>query len=104
MAPILSSCSVAPPSGDETLQCPAHTWVDLGMATAEFLEDRNRTQARSGFQYRHNLALPDPGERIGTAAAVRLLALHFDMENQMLEPAAPDRQTSVPAGTHACQR
>ena len=56
----------SPPSGDAALQGPAHPRGDLGMATADLLEDRHRADARGGLQHRHDLALPHPGERVGT--------------------------------------
>ena len=48
---------------------------DLGMATADLLEDRHRADAGCGLQHRHDLAVPHPGERVGTAAPTRLLLL-----------------------------
>jgi len=45
------------------------------MPTANLLEDRHRTDARC--QHRYDLAVPDPGERVGTAPSTRRLLLLF---------------------------
>ena len=42
------------------------------MPPTSLLEDRHRADARCGLQHRHNLAVPDPGERVRTAAASQL--------------------------------
>ena len=66
-----------PPLGDAALQGPAHPGGELGMAPADLLEDRHRADARRGLQHRHDLAVPHSGERVGTAAATRLLLLRW---------------------------
>ena len=64
-----------PPSGDAALQCPAHAWADPRMPTANLLKDRHRAEAGCSLQHRHNLAVPHPGERVGTPACTRFLLL-----------------------------
>ena len=66
-----------PPPGDAALQGPAHPRRNLGTPTANLLEDRHRAQARCGFQHRHNLAVPDICERVGTPASARLFLLRW---------------------------
>jgi hypothetical protein len=62
----------SPPSGDARLQGPLR---QLGMPPTNLVEDRYRADARCGLQHRHDLAVPNPGERIGTAASSQLLLL-----------------------------
>ena len=63
-----------PPTSDTPFQRPPHARADLGTATANLLEDRNRADARRRRQHRHDLAVPYTSQRIGTAvAAWRLL-------------------------------
>src|SRR4249920_111303 len=64
-----------PPSGDAALQGPAHSQGDPGISTANLLEDGHRADAGGGLQNWHNLAIPHPGKRVGTAASTRLLLL-----------------------------
>ena len=64
-----------PPSGDAALQCPAHAWADPKMPTANLLKDRHRADAGCSLHHRHNLAVPHPGERVGTPASTRFLLL-----------------------------
>jgi len=64
-----------PPSGDAALQCPAHAWADPRMPTANLLKDRHRADAGCSLHHRHDLAVPHPGERVGTPASTRLLLL-----------------------------
>src|SRR5271165_5578571 len=45
------------------------------MPAANLLKDRYRPDARCSLQHRHDLAVPDPGERVRTAASARLLLL-----------------------------
>ena len=63
------------PAGDPALQGPPHARVDARMPAAKLLEDRHRADAGRGFQHRHDLAFPNPGKRVGTAASARLLLL-----------------------------
>jgi hypothetical protein len=65
--------SESPPSSDAALQGPAHPCDNLGMPPTNLLEDRYRADARCGLQHRHDLAVPNSGERVGTAASSRLL-------------------------------
>src|SRR4030081_170184 len=64
-----------PPSGDAALQGPTHAQGDSGISTANLLEDGHRADTGGGLQHRHDLAIPHPGERVGTAASTRLLFL-----------------------------
>jgi hypothetical protein len=64
-----------PPLRDTTLQRTAHGRPDLGVTTAELLEDRHRAQAGSSLQHRHNLGFPHAGERVGTSAGAGLCLL-----------------------------
>src|SRR5206468_5541500 len=66
-----------PPPGDAALQGAAHARVNLGTPTANLLEGRHRAKPRCGFQHRHNLAVPDTNERVGTPASARLLLLRW---------------------------
>jgi hypothetical protein len=45
------------------------------MTANHLLADRDGTQIGRDLQHRHDLALPYAGERVGTAAAARLLFL-----------------------------
>src|SRR5712691_384814 len=65
----------SPPSGNAALQGPAHSRGNGGIATANLLEDGHRAQAWRALQYRHDLAVPHPGKRVGTAAPTRALLL-----------------------------
>src|SRR5260370_146214 len=58
-------------SRDAALQNPAHAHGEIGMPTAELLEDRDRTDTGRGLKYRHDLALPHAGKRVGPAAPPR---------------------------------
>ena len=51
-----------------TLQGPAHTRAELGMAPQNLLENGDRPQPWRRLEDRHDLTLPDIGERIGAAA------------------------------------
>ena len=64
-----------PPARHAALQGPAHSRGDLGMSTANLLEDGHRADAGCGLQHRHDLAVPYPGERVGTTASARPLLL-----------------------------
>jgi hypothetical protein len=65
----------SPPLGDATLQCPAHPCRHLGMSWAQLREDRHRADAGCGVQHRHDLALPQGSERVGTSAPAVLSPL-----------------------------
>ena len=74
----MTSCSgplSARQARDAPLQGAPHSRGDLGMAPADLLEDGHRADAGCGLQHRHDLAVPDPGKRVGTAAATRRLLL-----------------------------
>jgi hypothetical protein len=45
------------------------------MSATDLFEQRHRANGRRGLQQRHDLVLPNPGERVGTAASVRLFLL-----------------------------
>ena len=62
-----------PPGSYSPFQRPPDTRVDLGMPAADLLENGDRTQTGRSLQHRHDLAVPDRAERIGPAAAARLL-------------------------------
>ena len=47
----------------------------LGISTPQFLEDRDRPQARSSLQHRHDHLIEDTGKRIRSASAARCLPL-----------------------------
>ena len=64
-----------PPSGDAALQGQTHPQGDPGISTANLLEDGHRADAWGGLQHRHDLAIPHPGKRVGTAASTRPLFL-----------------------------
>ena len=57
------------PVADPPLQRAADADREVGMATAQLLEQRHRPQARGGLQHRHDLAVPDRGQRVGPAPA-----------------------------------
>jgi hypothetical protein len=65
----------SPPSSDAALQGSAHSQGDPGISTANLLEDGHRADAGCGLQHRHDIAVPHPGKRVGTAASTRLLLL-----------------------------
>jgi hypothetical protein len=65
------------PGSNAPFQRPTHALADLGMTTANLLEDGDRTDARRRRQHRHDLALPYAGQRIGTATAARHLLLRW---------------------------
>src|SRR5712672_3727705 len=52
-----------PPSRDAALQSPTHAHSEIGMPTADLLEDRYRTNTGRGLKHRHDLALPHSGKR-----------------------------------------
>src|SRR5260370_1287467 len=58
-----------PPGADAPLQRAADTGTDLGMAAPDLVENGDRPQARDALEQRHNLAVPDPGQRIRSTAA-----------------------------------
>ena len=62
---------MAAPGADPTLQGPAHTRAELGMAPQNLLENGDRPQPWRRLEDRHDLTLPDIGERIGAAASRR---------------------------------
>jgi hypothetical protein len=57
------------PVADPPLQRAADADGEIGMAAVEFLEQRDRPQARGGLQHRHDLAVPDRGKQVGPAPA-----------------------------------
>ena len=53
------------PGGDAPLQGPPRRGVDLaGMQAGQFDEQRDRAQSRGGSQQRHDLFVPQAGERV----------------------------------------
>jgi hypothetical protein len=64
------------PGSDPPLQRTPHAIIDpLRVATCELAQDRDRAQRRRAGEHRHNLLVPQAGQRIGSGAVVaRLLA------------------------------
>ena len=58
-----------PPGPDPALQRPADLLTQVRVPPAHLGEHGNRAQTWSGFEHRHHLAVPDPGQRIRTAPA-----------------------------------
>ncbi len=88
-----------PPFGDATFQCPAHSRDDLGMPPTHLLEDRHRTNAGRGLQHRHDVVLPHPGKRVGSARQALIL---FVSKESDAAPNHSDRQTTfAPLGESA---
>ena len=56
------------PSRDAALQGPTHAHGEIGMPTADLLEDRDRTDTGRSLKHRHDLAFPYSGKRVGPAA------------------------------------
>jgi hypothetical protein len=56
-----------PPAADPALEGAADAAAELGVAAQHLLENRDRPQARRGPQQRHDLALPDRGQRVRPA-------------------------------------
>src|SRR5262245_56592943 len=56
-----------PPPRDAALHGPAYSRSHRRMPTANLLEDCHRSDSRCGLQHRDDLAVPDPGEWVGTA-------------------------------------
>ena len=59
------------PGADPALQGAADAGAEIGMATDDLLEDRDRAQAGRGHEHRHDLGLEHRGERVGPPAAAR---------------------------------
>ena len=57
------------PVSDPALQRATDADGKVGMAAAEFIEERDRPQARGGLQQWYDLAVPDRGQWIGPAPA-----------------------------------
>ena len=57
------------PVAEPALQRAADADGEVGMAAAQFLEQRHRPQTRGGLQHRHDLAVPDRGKRVWPAPA-----------------------------------
>ena len=60
------------PGADAALERAPYSGAEFGMAPADLFEDPDRAQARRRLEHRHDLLVPDPGQRIGTAARARL--------------------------------
>ena len=66
--------SESPPSSDAALQGPAHPCDNLGMPPTDLLEDRHRRGCPGAASSIGTIsAVPNSGERVGTAASSRLL-------------------------------
>src|SRR5262249_10204680 len=63
------------PGPDAPFERPAQSGPEFGVAAKERLKDRHSPDAGSGFEHRHDLAVPDRGKRVGTAAPARPLLL-----------------------------
>src|SRR5260370_38096603 len=61
-----------PPSRDAALQSPTHARGEIGMPTADLLEDRYPPDTARRRKHRPNLPLPHPGTRVGPAALTGL--------------------------------
>ena len=57
------------PVADPPFQRAADADGEIGMAAPEFIKQRDRPQARGRLQHRHDLTVPDRGERVGPAPA-----------------------------------
>ena len=55
------------PGPDAALHGSAHAGTEVRMAAGNLLEDRHRPQAGGSLEHRHDLAVPDGGDRIGAA-------------------------------------
>jgi hypothetical protein len=56
-----------PPGADPALQGAADGAAELRVSAQHLLENRDRPQARRALQKRHDLAFPDPGQRVRPA-------------------------------------
>ena len=59
------------PLTDAPLQGPAHALTKLRMSADHLVEHADRPDAGCGHEHRHDLGIPQMGERIGTAALTR---------------------------------
>src|SRR6516164_4072233 len=57
------------PAADASLQRPADTDADLGMATSDLIKNGHRSQAWGALQQRRHLAVPNRRQRIGPSTA-----------------------------------
>ena len=64
---LLLGSEQGPPGADPALHGPPHAVPKLRVATSDLIEDRDRSKTRGRLQHRNDLAVPDAGERIGTA-------------------------------------
>ncbi len=58
-----------PPGADATLKGAADAWADLRVTATDLVKNGDRSQAGSTLQQRHDLAVPDRGQRIPPPAA-----------------------------------
>src|SRR5262249_7213938 len=63
------------PTADASLQRPADTDADLGMATSDLIKNGHRSQAWGALQQRHHLAVPNRRQWIGPSTATRRFLL-----------------------------
>ena len=63
------------PAADASLQRPADTDADLGMATSDLIKNGHRSQAWGALQQRHHLAVPNRRQWIGPSTATRRFLL-----------------------------
>jgi hypothetical protein len=56
------------PVADPALEGAADAVGEFGMAAQQLAQDGHRAQPGRGAQHRHDLAIPDRGERVGSAA------------------------------------
>ena len=72
---IAFSTVLCPPITDPPLERAPHVQWELRMPTAQFFEDRDRSQCRSRLQHRHHFLLEHGYQRIRPTPAARFLAL-----------------------------
>ena len=64
-----------PPGADAPLQGATDTGPELGVATADFVENGNRPQARGVLEQRYHLVVPNRGQRISPPPVARRFLL-----------------------------
>ena len=72
---VLLRAGERPPRPDAPLQRAPDAGTDLGMAPPDLGQDGDGAQTRRRLQDRHDLGVPDVGQRIGPAPAARRLLL-----------------------------
>jgi hypothetical protein len=72
---ILLRTGQRPPRPDAPFQRAPHARADLGVAPPHLGQNRDGTQAGRRLQDRHDLGVPDLGQRIGPPSSARRLLL-----------------------------